>query len=399
MKRFAACILALALLCSCATGKTAPETTQPASTPATQVSPAVRSDEVRAVWISCYELPDAQNGEETFFSEIDGMFGNIAESGFNTVFVHVRPFADALYPSELFPWSKYSCGGRDPGFDPLRVMVECAHERGLKIHAWINPFRISLSDDFDALPQNSPARSLMGGSAVAVLENGIYFNPASTDVHALIYDGVREILDGYEVDGIHIDDYFYPTREESIDRAEYESYTSEGGEKGLNEWRRDSVSAFAAGLYSLVKSYGREKIFSISPAGNIDGNENMLFADVELWLSTPGYADYLVPQIYFGFENSSLPFEKTVRRWANISDGRVGIVWGLAVYKSGKEDENARAGSREWIENSDLLSRQVTLVRSLNAYGGFALFSYSYIYRQKDNENVKKEMQNLKNVI
>ena len=125
----------------------------------------------------------------------------------------------------------------------------------------------------------------------------------------------------------------------------------------------------------------------------------MLFADVELWLSTPGYADYLVPQIYFGFENSSLPFEKTVRRWANISDGRVGIVWGLAVYKSGKEDENARAGSREWIENSDLLSRQVTLVRSLNAYGGFALFSYSYIYRQKDNENVKKEMQNLKNVI
>ena len=145
---------------------------------------------------------------------------------------------------------------------------------------------------------------------------------------------MREILDGYEVDGIHIDDYFYPTRDESIDRAEYEAYASGGGDKGLNEWR-DSVSAFAAGLYSLVKSYGSDKIFSISPAGNIDGNENALFADVELWLSTPGYADYIIPQVYFGFENQSLPFEKTVKRWASVSDGRVGIIWGLPPINAG----------------------------------------------------------------
>ena len=96
-------------------------------------------------------------------------------------------------------------------------MVECAHKSGLKIHAWINPFRVSSSDNIDSLPQGSPAKKLIGTDSVIQLKNGIYFDPASTDVHALIYDGVREILDGYEVDGIHIDDYFYPTRDESID--------------------------------------------------------------------------------------------------------------------------------------------------------------------------------------
>ena len=277
-------------------------------------------------------------------------------------------------------------------------MVECAHKSGLKIHAWINPFRVSSSDNIDSLPQGSPAKKLIGTDSVIQLKNGIYFDPASTDVHALIYDGVREILDGYEVDGIHIDDYFYPTRDESIDRAEYEAYVSGGGDKGLNEWRRDSVSAFAAGLYSLVKSYGSDKIFSISPAGNIDGNENTLFADVELWLSTPGYADYIIPQVYFGFENQSLPFEKTAKRWASVSDGRVGIIWGLAAYKCGTQDKNAWSGSSEWAENSDIIARQLSFVRPLNAYCGFALFSYSYMFG-KINENAKKEMQNLENML
>lgn len=87
------------------------------------------------------------------------MFNNVADMKLNTVFVHVRAFADAVYPSKLFPWSKYSCKGSDPGFDPLKVMVECAHRAGLKIHAWINPFRVSSSDNIDSLPQGSPAKS------------------------------------------------------------------------------------------------------------------------------------------------------------------------------------------------------------------------------------------------
>lgn len=399
MKRLSALLIVLCVMLSACTSGTGDSNSQPQSKIDSALHTEIsKSDEIRVVWISIYELPDAAEGEESFTAQCETMFKNIADSGFNTVFVHVRAFADSVYPSKIFPWSEYSCHGASPDFDPLKIMVGTAHGNGLKIHAWINPFRISLSDDFDSLPSNSPAKELLGTTAVVQLSNGIYFNPASTSVHALIYDGVREILDGYDVDGIHIDDYFYPSRDESIDRDEYERYVSSGGKKGLNEWRRDSVSAFAAGLFSLVKSYSSEKIFSISPAGNIDGNENLLFADVELWLKEYGYADYIVPQVYFGFNNESLPFSDIAKRWAELSKG-VKLVWGLAAYKCGKTDKNARSGADEWKQSSDILARQLTAVRELRNYGGFALFSYSYIYEQENNENLKKEMQNLKSML
>ena len=207
MKRLSACIVLFCLLCSCARiPAKLPEQTSNSTTETSAVY-TPKPDEIRAVWISCYELPDAAaQGEEKFRERAEEMFNNVADMKLNTVFVHVRAFADAVYPSKLFPWSKYSCKGSDPGFDPLKVMVECAHKSGLKIHAWINPFRVSSSDNIDSLPQGSPAKKLIGTDSVIQLKNGIYFDPASTDVHALIYDGVREILDGYEVDGIHIDD-------------------------------------------------------------------------------------------------------------------------------------------------------------------------------------------------
>ena len=218
-------------------------------------------------------------------------------------------------------------------------MIDECHRRGMELHAWINPYRAKTKDTRELavnhIAVTHPER-VFDYDGLKILD------PGQRENCDYILRIVGDIVSRYDVDGLHIDDYFYPTRDESIDRAEYEAYVSGGGDKGLNEWRRDSVSAFAAGLYSLVKSYGSDKIFSISPAGNIDGNENALFADVELWLSTPGYADYIIPQVYFGFENQSLPFEKTARRWASVSDGRVGIIWGLAAYKCGTQDKNAR---------------------------------------------------------
>ncbi len=281
-------------------------------------------------------------------------------------------------------------------------MLNCAKEIALNFHAWINPFRVSLSGDISLLPDNSPAKALAKKNKgdVAILSNGIYLNPSSTDAHALIFNGVREILDNYDVDGIHIDDYFYPSSDAEIDAEKYEEYKKGGGKKSLSDWRRDSVSAFAAGLYSLVKGYGEDKIFSISPAGNIEANGSKLFADVKLWLSCSGYADIIIPQIYFGFENNTLPFEDTVNSWVEYAlCESVKIVWGLAAYKCGNADENAGEGRDEWVENSDILSRQLSFVRRAKRYDGFALFSYSYIFQQKNNENLKKEMQLLKNML
>ncbi len=358
--------------------------------------------EMRAVWISCYEFPSAKEGEEAFRTSVSEMFKNIKDFGLNTVFVHVRPFADAIYPSKIFPWSKYICDGKNPGFDPLSVMIACAKKYSLSFHAWINPFRVSLSGDVSGLNDNSPAKSILGKNTgdVAVLSNGIYFNPASTDVHSLIYNGVREILDNYDVDGIHIDDYFYPASDEKIDSLKYEQYRKSGGNKSIATWRKDSVNAFVSGLYSLVKGYGEDKIFSISPAGNPDANESVLFADVKLWVSSFGYADIVIPQLYFGFKNGTLPFEQTAELWSQLSTcDSVEIVWGLSAYKCGNEDENAGVGRYEWVENDDILSRQLSLVRKLKRYNGFALFSYSYIFQQKNNEKSKKEMQSLKSML
>ena len=139
MKRLFACIILLCVFCSCArTPAKLPEQTSNSTTETSAVY-TPKPDEIRAVWISCYELPDATQGEEKFRERAEEMFNNVADMKLNTVFVHVRAFADAVYPSKLFPWSKYSCKGSDPGFDPLKVMVECAHRAGLKIHAWINP--------------------------------------------------------------------------------------------------------------------------------------------------------------------------------------------------------------------------------------------------------------------
>lgn len=403
MKRLTACFLILCVLCACSAGNEGGELTSNTETEQTTEKVYIKASEeqeMRAVWISCYELPNASGGESEFREEISAMFSNVKSSGFNTVFVHVRPFADAVYPSEVYPWSKYVCSGKNPGFDPLEVMTQCARELSLSFHAWINPFRISLSSDTDKIPDNSPAVDMLKNGDAVVLDNGIYFNPASTAVHALIYDGVREILDNYGVDGIHIDDYFYPSADEKIDKKQFEQYVSSGGEKSLGDWRRDSVSAFAAGLYSLVKSYGEDKIFSISPAGNLNGNSGKLFADVSLWLSCDGYADIIIPQLYFGFENSSMPFEKTAEQWSRAATNDcVRIVWGLAPYKCGKTDKNAGAGEEEWVENNDILSRQLECVRALDRYDGFALFSYSYIFQQKSNENLKKEMQTLENML
>ena len=355
--------------------------------------------EFRGAWIQCVNGQFLGLGTQEMQRTLSYQLDELQKDGVNAIIFQVRAECDALYASRYEPWSRFLTGRQgtppSPYWDPLQWMIDECHRRGMELHAWINPYRAKTKDTRELavnhIAVTHPER-VFDYDGLKILD------PGQRENCDYILRIVGDIVSRYDVDGLHIDDYFYPTRDESIDRAEYEAYVSGGGDKGLNEWRRDSVSAFAAGLYSLVKSYGSDKIFSISPAGNIDGNENALFADVELWLSTPGYADYIIPQVYFGFENQSLPFEKTAKRWASVSDGRVGIIWGLAAYKCGTQDKNARSGSSEWAENSDIIARQLSFVRPLNAYCGFALFSYSYMFG-KINENAKKEMQNLENML
>ena len=179
------------------------------------------------------------------------------------------------------------------------------------------------------------------------------------------------------------------------DKTQYEDYRKNGGSMNISQWRRENVNALVSAMYLKVKSYGEDKIFSVSPSGNIDKNYSQLYADVSLWCKG-GYCDMVLPQIYFGFQNESLPFEECLDDWLSITDSeKVILIPALALYKSGKEDTFAGSGKDEWINNNDIISRQVKLIKEKNCKG-FALYSSSYInFSEKFTAQELKNLQNM----
>jgi len=403
MRRFAAILTALIfLLTACtSTGNIQPRTAEN--------NPQAATERINAVWINYNELAmksEADKSEAAFKEKIETMMKNCSEFGFNRVIVQVRPFCDALYNSELFPASEYLSGvqGVYIGYDALKIMCEYAHKYSLKIDAWLNPYRVSYKSDINSLCEDNIARkwynSEENGRNVIILPNGIYLNPAKDAAHKLIVEGVREIVNNYEVDGVHIDDYFYPTTDASFDEAEYSAYVSSGGKMSLDEWRRENVNSLVSDIHSAVKAKNKSLIFSISPSGDIEKNLKNYYADITEWCKTGGYVDLIIPQLYYGFNNESKPFEEICTRWLELERcEKVKLCIGLAVYKYGKEDRYAGAGISEWQENTDIISRQIKYARLQNAEVGFVLYSYSYIFSENFVNNYSNELQMIKNVI
>lgn len=357
-----------------------------------------------ASWLSYIELSpiSGRNTKQSYSLYIDGIFDNMKSVGITDVFIHVRPFADAFYPSDYFPVSAYAASeqGGDLPFDILGVISERAKVKNLNIHAWINPYRVSNGNDINALSEKNPARLMYKEGVaedVAVTEKGIYFNPSSEKVRKLIVDGARELLERYDIKGIHIDDYFYFDGCGDFDSLQYQIYTSLGGRLDLASWRRENVSTLLASLYSAVKSFGEDKIFSVSPGGDIAKCYNENYADVYLWCREAGYCDMIIPQIYFGFENEKLPFARCLEDWMSLCRGSgVKLTVGLALYKAGQEDAYALSGSSEWINNNDIIARQVRLVKEKNCYG-YALYSGTYI--DFNEKTFAEELNNLKSMV
>lgn len=333
-------------------------------------------NETRAVWISFLEMREilAEKSETEFTNSICEYFENCAESGINTVIFHARSHGDAFYKSALFPTSVYFTGIRQETapFDPLRIAVREAHARNLKIEAWINPYRGPRIEDGKPLLDSGIFAKWLNTDKVFICENGgityYYLNPASKEVQNYVLDGVREIVAGYDIDGIHFDDYFYPTTEEWVDAA---YYGQSGGALSLADFRRKCVSDFISDVYKTVKSI-RDIPFGISPSCNIQNNIDLYYADVKLWGSTAGYVDYLMPQIYRSFDEGTLPFDKALSEWEKIvTNDNVKLMVGLAAYK---------VGENEYWNSGDILARQVKLSRSSSHYSGYALFRYSLLF-------------------
>ena len=361
----------------------------------------METSKIKGIYISYLEyLTYFQNNSLNINkSYILKMLDNIESMKFNTIFLHVSPFSDAIYYSSIFPATYTISGveGNSLGMDYLNYFIEEAHKRNIKVYAWINPYRISSTPDTSKLANNNPAIEFIKSGDSKVCENGIYYNPASSKVIDLLLKQISEIIINYDVDGIHFDDYFYV--DDEIDLENYKKHFKEESIT-LTEFRLNVINTTIKSIYKLIKDYNKNLVFSISLDGNIENNYNMHFVDVKTWLAEPGYIDIIMPQVYYGFNHDLKPFEKTINEWNSLIKNDVKLVPALAFYKVGLPDNNAGNGKYEWINNKNIIAREINYSKTLYNYYGFALFRYEYMFNNKlINDNTKEEIENLKKII
>lgn len=357
-----------------------------------------KPDTYHAVWLSYLEFNSYRNSvktnnEETFREFFQRVLDQCAQCDINHVIVHVRPFGDALYQSDYFPWAACISGkqGKNPGYDPLNIMVEMAHKNNIKIEAWINPYRISSGANISELSNDNKAKIWSKSSEternVLTYENALYYNPASQDVQDLLNNGVKEIIEKYNVDGIHMDDYFYPTfttdnYDKVFDAVEYENAINEhviSSNTSIADWRRENVNSLVSTLYRTIKSIDNNVTFGISPAGNLSNLRSNLeyYTDIDTWVEKEGYIDYIMPQIYWGFTNEQAPFEETLEQWIKLTKkSKVRLYIGLQLYRMGTTDKEQ--SDYQELQSADLITKQLNLLQKKSIVG-YCLFSYQYL--------------------
>lgn len=317
---------------------------------------------LRGVWISYLEISKlAGSAEGVFHAQAAAMMQRVKEKGGNAVFVQVRPFGDAIYPSEVYPWSKTISGSAGTGlpYDPLAVLLEQAHAQGLAFHAWINPYRLMSSTDFSKVDASFRTAAWYQGDARSTYMyevDGIWWlKPANDEAQALIADGVRELLSHYALDGIHLDDYFYAASPESL------------GETTVSA--KANNTKLIKTLYDLTKELRPDALFGVSPAGGFRKDSTLpvsdtgtLSTDLALWCTKEGYLDYVMPQIYWDETHEIQPFTMTLQKWrAFVTEPSVRLYIGLASYRF--DAATIQEQSQAAIEEAD----------------GYCLYRYDYI--------------------
>ncbi|CAM4356861.1 family 10 glycosylhydrolase [Paenibacillus tarimensis] len=310
--------------------------------------------EMRGVWISTvYNLdwPTAASygKPEMQKQEYVKLLDELQSAGINTVFVQVRPSADSFYPSKLVPWSRYAAGaqGKDPGYDPLAFLIDETHRRGMAFHAWFNPFRASP----DAKLENLASGHVSKKYPQWIVNSGgkLYINPGVPEARQHIIDVVTEVVQQYDVDGIHLDDYFYPSSGKFSDDLTYRAYNP-AKLATVAEWRRDNINSFIRDLGSAIKQVNPEVEFGVSPFGvwrnaavdptgsntkaGVTAYDSM-YADVRTWIRQ-GWVDYIMPQLYWSMTNTAVRYDTLADWWAREVGGTgVDLYIGHSPYKLG----------------------------------------------------------------
>ena len=292
------------------------------------------SEEMRGAWLAtvagldwpCVDDP-AIVQQFKLVEQIKGL----RDLGCNTLFFQVVSNMDALYPSKLLPWSAVLTGteGKGPGFDPLALALKTAHDCGMQIHAWINPLRVCRDD---VTPHDSLHVSISHPDWVQNYRHKLYLDPGNPEVVEFLRMVATEILEKYDVDGLHIDDYFYPDGlqkdPEGWDNGMYELY---GKGKALDAWRFATINKVVKTLCDATHACREGAVFGVSPSGRLI-NTCHLYADPRMWVAE-GSVDYLAPQIYWAIgRTDAAAFEKVLPVWSFIADG-VPVYVGIAAYK------------------------------------------------------------------
>ena len=350
---------------------------------------------MRGLWVASVvniDYPSKPTADpEILKKEALEILDNAKNTGLNAVFLQVRPTADAFYKSKYFPWSKFLTGTQgkapDKNFDPLAFWIEEAHTRGIELHAWINPYRITKKTASEAKPTinslhySHPARKNPEW-VVQYKDGNLYFDPGIPAVRKLIVDSIMELVENYDIDGIHFDDYFYPGRDFN-DSKTYAAYGT--GFKNIGDWRRNNVNQLVSEVYDAIKSTDRDVRFGISPFGiwankknnSLGSDTNGLetyydhFADARKWVKD-GIVDYICPQLYWNIGYKVADYSKLLTWWKDVVSGTsVDLYIGHAAYKAGDQDKTSPWHGVAEIERQLLLNRQYPEVK------GSLFFNYT----------------------
>ena len=362
--------------------------------------------EFRGVWIATISNIDWPSrpglSSEKQKEELIQLLNMHQKNGFNAVIFQVRPACDALYPSELEPWSRYLSGEQgkapNPFYDPLAFIIEECHKRNMEFHAWCNPYRVKQS-----LTDSLSANHLVHQHPEWVIEYGNrwYLDPANPEVRNHVTRVVADIVSRYDVDAIHFDDYFYPYKvqgKEFPDESSFEQYGMSFTPSQKDDWRRNNVDQIIQQLNDTIKSLKPWVKFGISPFGvwrnkanDPNGSETRalsnyddLYADILKWLKN-GWIDYVLPQLYWEIGHPAADFETLVEWWPQNRYNR-SLYIGLATYKTNKKSSN-----RAWKRPRQIL-RQIELTRSQTNISGCSHYSSNH-FRKKRLKKLTRKLQ------
>ena len=359
---------------------------------------SAKTEQMKGVWVATVysiNFPSVKNNVAAQKAELDKIVENAYNAGLNAIFFQVRPQGDALYRSSIYPWSEVLTGtaGKDPGYDPLEYLINAAKKKNIGVHAWINPYRLTTGsvtnpkNTIDSLPAGHPVRD-NPSMAVSFDDGKLYLDPGNPDARQLVLDGVKEIIENYDVAGVHFDDYFYPSPNVTVNGSTYkaefndaESYAKYGAGMTLEDWRRNNTYTLVKETYELVNSYNKNLMFGVSPSGIWDNKKDnplgsdtngfssysQIYADSRKWVKD-GIVDYICPQIYWNIGATNSDYKTIANWWNDVCKGTgVDLYIGHAAYRV------------EDFGSADEIIKQLELNKTLSEVKGSIYYGYAQI--------------------